>query len=132
VEVAEANLILDTNALSAAADVEPGIEAPLGEAEFLAVPVIALGEYRYGIARSRYHKEYEAWLTGFLAECQVIEITEPTTKFYAGVQNELREAGKPIPTNDIWIAALCRQHKLPLLSRDRHFDFVHGIRRIEW
>jgi tRNA(fMet)-specific endonuclease VapC len=132
VEVGDADLILDTNALSAFADEDPGIETALREAEFLALPVIALGEYRYGIAQSRYQEEYEAWLNGLLAECRLIEITEPTTKFYAGVQNELRAAGKPIPANDIWIAALCRQHKLPLLSRDHHFDFVRGIRRIEW
>jgi predicted nucleic acid-binding protein len=125
-------LILDTNALSAFADEDPNIANALGEAEFLALPVIALGEYRYGIAQSRYREEYETWLNGLLAECQVIDISESTTKFYAGVQNELREAGTPIPGNDIWIAALCRQHRLPILSRDRHFDFVRGIRRIEW
>ena len=125
-------MILDTNALSAVADEDPEIETALREAEFLALPVIALGEYRYGIIQSRYREEYEAWLNGLVAECRLIEITEPTTKFYAGVQNELRDAGKPIPTNDIWIAALCRQYKLPLLSRDHHFDFVRGLRRLEW
>jgi tRNA(fMet)-specific endonuclease VapC len=125
-------LILDTNALSAFADEDPGIETVLREADFLVLPVIALGEYRHGIAGSRYHEEYEAWLNGLLAECRVIEITEPTTKFYAAVHSELREAGKPIPANDIWIAALCRQFKLPLLSRDHHFDVVRGLRRIEW
>jgi tRNA(fMet)-specific endonuclease VapC len=132
VEVGEPNLILDTNALSAVADEDPEIEMALRKAEFLALPVIALGEYRHGIIRSRYREEYEVWLNGLVTECRVIEITEPTTKFYAGVQNELREAGRPIPTNDVWIAALCRQHKLPLLSKDHHFDFVRGIRRIEW
>ena len=125
-------MILDTNALSAVADEDPEIETALREAEFLALPVIALGEYRYGIIQSRYREEYEAWLNGLVAECRLIEITEPTTKFYAGVQNELRDAGKPIPTNDIWIAALCRQYKLPLLSRDHHFDFVRGLRRLNW
>ena len=125
-------MILDTNALSAFGDEDPEIETPLREADFLALPVITLGEYRYGIAQSRYRETYEAWLKDLLAECRVIEITELTTKFYAALQNELREAGKPIPTNDLWIAALCRQHKLPLLSRDRHFDFVPGIRRMEW
>jgi tRNA(fMet)-specific endonuclease VapC len=39
---------------------------------------------------------------------------------------------RPIPTNDIWIAALARQHQMPILSRDHHFDFVEGIQRIEW
>ena len=67
-EVGDANLILDTNALSAVADEDPEIETALREAEFLALPVIALGEYRYGITQSRYHAEYEAWLTDLMAE----------------------------------------------------------------
>ena len=49
------------------------------------------------------------------------------TNHYAAINLELRQTGKPIPTNDLWIAALCRQHDLPLLSRDRHFDAVSGI-----
>jgi tRNA(fMet)-specific endonuclease VapC len=62
----------------------------------------------------------------------VLDITEPTTQCYAEITLELKQKGKPIPTNDLWIAALCRQHSLPLLSRDRHFDFVAGGRRIDW
>jgi predicted nucleic acid-binding protein len=50
----------------------------------------------------------------------------------ADMSLELRQAGRPIPANDIWIAALCRQHELPLLSRDRHFDTVSGIQPLEW
>lgn len=42
------------------------------------------------------------------------------------------KAQYPIPGNDFWIAALMRQHALPLLSQDRHFDFVSGIRRVGW
>ena len=51
---------------------------------------------------------------------------------YADINLELRQIGKPIPTNDLWIAALCRHHSLPILSNDRHFDFVPGNKRIEW
>jgi tRNA(fMet)-specific endonuclease VapC len=43
-----------------------------------------------------------------------------------------KKAGTPIPSNDVWIAALCRLHSLPIVSRDRHFDLVPGIKRIEW
>ncbi len=62
----------------------------------------------------------------------VLDVQEPTTHYYAEITLELKRKGKPIPTNDIWIAALCRQHSLPLLSRDRHFDLVAGTKRIEW
>jgi tRNA(fMet)-specific endonuclease VapC len=125
-------MILDTNALSAAADDDPGLAAVLARAEQIALPVIVLGEYRHGIAQSRNRASYENWLAGLLHDCMVLDIQEPTTHHYAEMTLELKRKGKPIPTNDIWIAALCRQHSLPLQSRDRHFDLVAGIKRIGW
>jgi tRNA(fMet)-specific endonuclease VapC len=125
-------LILDTNALSAAADAHPGVIALLARADQLALPVMVLGEYRYGIARSRHKVRYKRWLDGLIADCRVLDITEETTHHYATMNLELRHAGRPIPTNDLWIAALCRQHALSILSRDRHFDLLPGIQRIDW
>jgi len=125
-------MILDTNALSAAADDDPSLNALLGRAELVAIPVIVLGEYRYGIAQSRNRAAYESWLAGLLDDCMVLDINEPTTHYYAEIVLELKKKGKPIPTNDLWIAALCRQHSLPLVSRDKHFDWVAGSKRIPW
>lgn len=125
-------MILDTNALSAAADDDRGVAAVLARADQVAIPVIVLGEYRHGIAQSRNRTSYDNWLTGLLHDCIVLDIIEPTTHYYAEITLELKRKGKPIPTNDLWIAALCRQHALPLLSRDRHFDWVEGNRRVEW
>ncbi len=125
-------MILDTNALSAAADDDPGVIALLARADQVAVPVIVLGEYRYGIAQSRRRTSYEDWLKGLLNDCLVLDINQPTTLYYAEIVLELKQKGKPIPTNDIWIAALCRQHSFPVLSRDRHFDLVPGTKRVGW
>jgi predicted nucleic acid-binding protein len=125
-------LILDTNALSAAADHEPAALQIVAQAEQLAVPVIVLGEYRLGIAQSRHKDSYEKWIREWIATVSVLDIDEATTPFYAAIGLELKKKGKPIPVNDLWIAALCRQYSLPLLSRDRHFDLVPGLRRIEW
>jgi tRNA(fMet)-specific endonuclease VapC len=125
-------MILDTNALSAAADDDPALIAVLARAEQLAIPVIVLGEYRHGISQSRNRASYEDWLTALLNDCLVLDVNEPTTHYYAEITLELKRKGKPIPTNDIWIAALGRQHSLPLVSRDRHFDLVGGTKRIEW
>jgi len=126
------NLILDTNALSAAAEENPGVMTILAGVHHLALPVIVIGEYRFGIAQSRHRARYRRWLDGLIGDCVVLEINEPTTQHYATIAGELRQSGKPIPTNDLWIAALCREHGLPLLSRDRHFDAVPGIQRIDW
>ena len=125
-------MILDTNALSAFADEDPAILSILTKAEQLAIPVIVLGEYRYGIAQSRNKAGYSSWLDGLLPDCMVLDINEKTTFHYADINIYLRRVGRPIPTNDLWIAALCRQHRLPVLSRDRHFDFVPGNQRLDW
>ena len=125
-------MILDTNALSAAADNDPAVSAILARADQVAIPVMVLGEYRYGIAQSRYRTRYSHWLDALILDCMVLNINEETTHHYADINLELREIGKPIPTNDLWIAALCRHHSLPILSNDRHFDFVPENKRIEW
>ena len=125
-------MILDTNAISAAADDDPAIIPLLAGADQIAIPVIAVGEYRYGIAQSRHRASYAEWLKGLLHDCLVLDVNELTTHHYADITVELKQKGRPIPTNDIWIAALCRQHSLPLMSRDRHFDLVPGVRRIDW
>jgi tRNA(fMet)-specific endonuclease VapC len=125
-------LILDTNALSAAADREPAALRVVASAERVAVPVVVLGEFRLGIAQSRHRADYEAWLREWMGAVMVLDIDEETTRHYATIGLELKRMGKPIPTNDLWIAALCRQHALPVVSRDRHFDLVAGIQRVEW
>ena len=125
-------MILDTNALSGAADGDPGALEIIAGAERIAVPVIVLGEYRLGIAQSRHRKEYEEWLREWVAAVTVLDIDRDTTYQYAKIGLELKKIGKSIPSNDLWIAALCGQHLLPLLSRDRHFDVVSGLKRLEW
>ena len=125
-------MILDTNALSAVAEGEPAAITELARASEIAIPVIVLGEYRFGIHRSRHRKEYERWLGSLLAVVRVIHVSEPTTTVYAQIRSELKSAGTPIPSNDLWIAALCRQYAMPILTRDRHFDQVEGLIRINW
>jgi predicted nucleic acid-binding protein len=123
---------LDTNGLSALADGESALGPVLRKAAQIAIPVIVLGEYRYGISQSRDRKLYEQWLAEYLPTFRVLDVDEQTTVSYSALRTELKKAGTPIPSNDVWIAALCRQHSLPLVSRDRHFDLVTGIRRLGW
>jgi predicted nucleic acid-binding protein len=125
-------LILDTNALSAIANGERTAAKEFVRAPEVAIPVIVLGEYRFGIARSRHKSAYERWLAQMISMSRVLEIDEQTAIWYADLRNQLRDAGTPIPSNDAWIAALCRQHALPILSRDRHFDLIKGLQRLAW
>ncbi len=125
-------MILDTNALSAVADNEPAAVRIFRRAAAIELPVIVLGEYRFGIAHSRRRAEYEAWLKELIAATRVLPVDDATSGHYAQIRAELKKAGHPIPSNDLWIAALARQHRLPLMSRDGHFDAVQGLIRIGW
>lgn len=125
-------MILDTNALSAIADNEPAAVRIFSQAATIELPVIVLGEYRFGIAHSRRRNEYEKWLGDLIAATRVLPAEDETSSQYAKIRAELKKAGRPIPSNDLWIAALARQHRLPLMSQDGHFDAVQGLKRIGW
>ncbi len=125
-------MILDTNALSAFADGIPPVVQQIATADELHVPVIVLGDYRFGIATSGRRHQYEAWLARGRAFWNVLPIVEETATHYASIRQQLKRAGAPLPANDVWIAALARQHDLPVLSRDAHFDAVSGLTRLSW
>jgi len=125
-------LILDTNAISALADGDAALGVLLESAGDLAVPVIAIGEYQYGIGQSRHRAKYEAWLSELLGQVLVLEIGRETASRYAVLRSKLRQKGQPIPANDLWIAALAEQYAMPVVSQDRHFDAVPGLRRVGW
>jgi tRNA(fMet)-specific endonuclease VapC len=125
-------MILDTNGLSSVAEGDPKLDPVLTTTRELAIPVIVLGEYRYGIGQSQSRARYEKWLKEFVRVCRVLPVDERTAVEYASIRSELKRGGRPIPANDVWIAALARQHSMPVLSRDEHFDFVPKIKRIAW
>ena len=123
-------MILDTNALSAWAEGTSTVEIPLQSARRLVVPSVVLGEYYFGIRQSRHRNRYEEWLRRYLPLAEIAAVTSSTAVAYADIRLELKRAGIPIPPNDVWIAALARQHALPVLSNDVHFDAVADVRRI--
>jgi tRNA(fMet)-specific endonuclease VapC len=125
-------VILDSNALSAIADNQTVAVRIFSQAASIELPAIVLGEYRFGIAQSRRRNEYEKWLKELIAATLVLPVDQETSVHYAQIRSDLKKAGRPIPSNDLWIAALCRQHRLPLMSQNMHFDVVQGLERIGW
>ncbi len=125
-------MILDTNALSALADGDEALDTQLADTPVLSVPVIALGEYRYGIQQSRHRSAYEGWLEENLPRFELLPVIEKTARVYAQLRQELKALGRPIPENDLWICALARDHRLPVLSRDRHFSLVPRLEVRSW
>ncbi|MEI6150869.1 MAG: type II toxin-antitoxin system VapC family toxin [bacterium] len=125
-------MILDTNAISAILDGDRVLHAVLAFADRHHLPVIAMGEYRYGLKSSKHRLALESLLNRLQSESLMVPLNSATAGHYADIRHELKTAGHPIPENDIWIAALARQHRLPIVSRDEHFDAVSGIQRIGW
>lgn len=79
---------------------------------------------------SRRRKTYEEWIETHHCHFNLLAITAETASPYASLRVPLKKLGRPIPTNDAWIAALAIQHGLPILSRDEHFDALPDVRRI--
>jgi tRNA(fMet)-specific endonuclease VapC len=102
------------------------------ESRELALPVIVLSEFRFGIGISRRCDQYEAWLRRDVPLFRVLPVVEETSVYYAGIPSELKARGSPIPSNDTWIATLARQHRMPIVSRDTHFDRIRNVERLGW
>ncbi len=125
-------MILDTNAVSALLDGDHALEMALAVADRHHLPAVTLGEYWYGLKFSRQRQALGILLDDLEAESFPLALDSATARHYADIRSELKSDGRPIPENDIWIAALARQHHLPIVSRDEHFDKVRGVRRIGW
>jgi predicted nucleic acid-binding protein len=125
-------MILDTNAISALTEQDKALTELVKAAPRVAVTIISLGEYAFGISQSRHRAELEAWLDALLLRVDVLLLDQKTLPFYAEVRARLKVAGTPIPANDYWIAALAQQHRLPIVSHDQHFDSVKGVQRLGW
>jgi len=106
--------------------------AILEEAEAILLPFVVVGELRAGFALGRRQPENERILRRFLLKdgVRVLFADDQTTHHYASVFRQLRKQGTPIPTNDMWLAALVLQHDLGLHARDRHFDHLPQIVRV--
>lgn len=125
-------MILDTNAVSALFAGDVALEALLAAEPLHHLPVIVIGEYRFGIGRSARGAELDALLEQLVGESIVLAVDLQTTFHYAIVRENLRRAGRPIPENDVWIAALARQYQQRIVSRDQHFDAVDPSLRVTW
>jgi tRNA(fMet)-specific endonuclease VapC len=123
---------LDTNRYRDLCEGDPDTLDTLRRADQVVLPVPVVAELRAGFAMGSRGRKNEAVLTRFLNESrvQVAGIDETTTDFYARLYRQLRQQGTPIPTNDLWIAAIVEQHRLILYTRDRHFDHLPQLARL--
>lgn len=124
-------IAIDTNAYCLAARNEPRVIALLRSAQQIFLPFVVLAELRAGFAAGSARSRNEANLVSFLRSPRVTLLfaDEQTTHHYARIFAQLKAQGTPIPTNDIWIAAIAVQHDLALLTNDVHFSYLPQLAR---
>jgi len=122
-------IVLDTSAYCSAMRGDPSIVAALRRAEEILLPAIVVGELLAGFRMGAKEEKNKEQLLVFLQteRVSVLDITAETADFYAFIVNMLKTSGKPIPTNDIWIAACALEHGSRLLTLDNHFRNVDGL-----
>ena len=119
--------LLDTNIVIAIFAKEANVQAHLVSATEVFVPAIVLGELYYGAHKSSRITENIAKINEFAANNAVMASDTATAQAYGQIKNGLRAKGRPIPENDIWIAAIAMQYNLALVTRDSHFGEVEGL-----
>ena len=125
-------LAIDTNAAIAYREGIRDVCVLIERADTIFLPVVVLGELFYGAANSARPQENEQAVRKFLAQALLVVIDEVIAFRYAVVRSELRKAGRPLPENDLWVAATCLELNIPLISRDTHFDCIHDLKVVNW
>lgn len=125
-------VLLDTNIVIALFAGETVVLEKLSEAHSVFIPVVTIGELYYGACKSGNRRRNVEKIEEFAARSAILVCDERTARYYGEIKDALRAKGKPLPENDIWIAALTCQHRLKLITRDSHFMEIEGVKMEAW
>ena len=126
------NHLLDTNIIIALFAKDTTVIANIKKSINIFIPVIAIGELFYGAYNSTERSKNIEKIFQFQNDANILKCDTITGNIYGQIKKELKEKGNPIPENDIWIAAIAIQHKLTLVSRDKHFEKIARLSLIKW
>jgi tRNA(fMet)-specific endonuclease VapC len=129
---AAGSVLPDTNIIIAHFRNDPHIIVRLRETAALYIPWVVLGELHYGAQRAQRREAQLVLIRDFLQTVTLLLPDQITAGSYGLVKAELAGIGKPIPENDIWIAALARQYEFPVATRDAHFASVQRLTTLAW
>ena len=124
--------LLDTNVILALFAGEPSVQECLEAAAEVFVPSVSIGELCFGARKSGRPAENLARVDEFAVDNVVLSCDIQTARHYGELKAALRAQGRPIPENDIWIAAVALQHNLVLVTSDAHFSGIESLRAESW
>ena len=125
-------VLLDTNIIIALFANDEKIKINLAKTSEVFIPSIVIGELFYGAYKSARVKENIVKIEEFTSQSIILRCDTETSRIYGETKYVLSIKGKPIPENDIWIAAIAIQHDLMLISRDAHFNEVSKLKSEAW
>ncbi len=96
------------------------------------LPITVCGELLFGAKNSGRNAANELKYVRFINTCIVLNADFLFANQYAIIRKQLKNIGRPIPENDIWIAAICVINNLELATRDKHFQYVDGLQLFDW
>jgi tRNA(fMet)-specific endonuclease VapC len=124
--------LLDTNIVIALFANDSAVMENLSKVEEIFIPSIVIGELFYGAHKSSRAKDNLARIDEFASSNIVLGCDTETARMYGEIKDALRVKGRPIPENDIWIAAIAVQHSLILVSKDAHFGEIKNLKVTAW
>lgn len=124
--------LLDTNITIAFFAGDPVVQEKVRAAEYIAVAPPIIGELCFGAQKSNKVTENLRKIDILVQQSLVFSCDLETAQWYGIIKNQLQKKGRPIPNNDIWIAAVAMQHELILVTRDSHFDEVESLQTERW
>lgn len=119
---------LDTNIAIDLLNGKSTIIQQLQEVEIIYLPMAVCGELLFGAKNSSRPEENKHLFRQFIGNCVLLNHNLLIAETYAEIRKKLKDKGRPIPENDIWIAAVCVAHDIPLATRDSHFQEVDGLK----
>jgi tRNA(fMet)-specific endonuclease VapC len=124
--------LLDTNIIIAWLQGETAIADKIEKSEEVYIPIIVVGELYYGAAFSSHVQKNIKEIKKLTSNYNVLLIDEEASFHYGNIKTALRKIGKPIPENDIWIAAIALRYELIVVTRDNHFKIIDSISLQNW
>lgn len=124
--------LLDTNIIVGLFKNDKKVQSQLAASTEVFVPSIAVGELYYGALKSAHVEKNMKQIREFATRAAVLACDAGTAEHYGAIKNELKTKGHPLPENDVWTAAIAKQHSLTVVTRDQHFKEIDGLLLEEW
>jgi tRNA(fMet)-specific endonuclease VapC len=120
-------IALDTNIAIALLNGDEDFNTFFDAFEMVYLPITTVGELLFGAMNSKRSKQNIYELNLLIGRCEILNINELIANEYANIRLQLKQIGRPIPENDIWIAATCKVNNIPLMTKDKHLTYVENL-----